>query len=70
MATTVTPKSYEAMRENPATQVGAKLLLNVAWKRPLVGLPRVHQERFKVLPDRAIEHGLRRSTGLVRGCEA
>jgi len=51
------------MGEDAAAEVGAKLLLDVLGKRALVRLPRVRQECFQVLADRAVEDRLGGTTG-------
>jgi len=70
VATTVTSKPRKSVREDATTQVRAKLRLHVARKRALVGLPRLRQERFEMLPHDAIEHRLRGTARLVGTGEA
>jgi hypothetical protein len=58
------------MRKHATAQVRAKLLLDVSWKRGLVGLAGVTQKRLKVVAHRSVEHGLRRTARLIGWREA
>jgi hypothetical protein len=69
VAACVAPKSHEPVRKNAAAQVGAKLLLDVARQRRLVGLARVPQKGLEVIAHGAIEDGFRGSAREVGGSE-
>ena len=70
MATRVAAGPEEALRENPAFQVPAKLILDVPREPALVPLARECQEGLEVVADERVEGGFGRSTGDVCGGEA
>ena len=55
------------MREDAALEVGAKRLLDVVGKPPIVGLAGVREEGLQVIAHDGIEHGLRRTMQHVAG---
>ena len=69
MTAVVTAQSQEAVRQDAATQEGAKLLLDEARDR-LIAVGRAREKALEVLADDLVEEGLLRIMALVLCHEA